>query len=306
MIRTYSVVIPTHDEKRFSDLLATIDSLQGQTLMPDEIVVVVDHNHNLFQRLKIRLPNMQILENRFHLGAGGSRNTGLFKASSDMVAFIDDDCVADTNWLATLDINFDNVLVIGAGGLIEPKWMTAQPRWLPKEFGWVFGITTHIEAGNTAFRTRNVWSGNMAVRRELAISVDGFNQLYSKIGDSPFPEDTEFCIRLADNQAGYWVFEPHAVVYHKIQADKCRLKFFLKRCYDEGVTKAIIFKRRLMTLNVETKYVTRVLSRGVINHIGDAFKNTDSYGLVRACLVVCGLAITTLGFLFKILSVKKM
>src|SRR3954465_308419 len=71
-----SVVICCYTEARWDDLLAAIESVQRQSASPHEIAVVVDHNPDLYWRLRAALPDFTIVENREGRGLSGGRNTG--------------------------------------------------------------------------------------------------------------------------------------------------------------------------------------------------------------------------------------
>ncbi len=61
----------------------------------------------------------------------------------DVVAFLDDDAVADERWLEELIRPLDDPLVIGTGGgAALPRWEAGEPpRFIPPEFYWVVGCS---------------------------------------------------------------------------------------------------------------------------------------------------------------------
>nr|BFE71393.1 hypothetical protein GCM10020092_046940 [Actinoplanes digitatis] len=80
--------------------MRTVASARSQTYAPAEIVVVVDHNPALFRRARRDLGGVTVLENLYAQGVSGNRNTGAFHTSTSLIAFLDDDTVADPDWLA--------------------------------------------------------------------------------------------------------------------------------------------------------------------------------------------------------------
>ena len=72
-----SVVICTYDVRRWSQLLAAVDSARAQTRVPDEVVVVVDHNEGLEARARAELADAIVVANRGPRGLSGARNTGV-------------------------------------------------------------------------------------------------------------------------------------------------------------------------------------------------------------------------------------
>ena len=125
--RLISVVIATWTVDRWDDLTSAIESVHRQTTPAREIIVVVDHNPELLGRLASSSPGVIVVENREGRGASGARNTGVEIATGAVVAFLDDDAVAEPDWLERLASGFrDDVL--GVGGAIAATW-SARRRW---------------------------------------------------------------------------------------------------------------------------------------------------------------------------------
>lgn len=87
-----SVVVPTLGRRTLAEVRA---ALAGQTRPPDEIAIVVDEERR---------------------GASWARNEGLRRTTGDLVAFLDDDCVPEPDWLASLVEAADEWGADGAGG----------------------------------------------------------------------------------------------------------------------------------------------------------------------------------------------
>ncbi len=133
-----SVIICAYTEERWSDLVAAAESVQQQTLSPREIIVVVDHNPNLLKRVREHIAGVLAVENREVKGLSGARNSGVTVAQGAVIAFLDDDAIAETNWLEHLAACYTDPHVLGAGGKIEPLWLGTRPSWFPDEFNWGF------------------------------------------------------------------------------------------------------------------------------------------------------------------------
>jgi GT2 family glycosyltransferase len=161
-----TVVIPTHAEANWNSLVRAVASARSQTLAAAGIVVVVDHNLALFRRVRRDIGGITVLENAFAPGTEGSRNTGAFAARTPLVAFLDDDAVAGTDWLARLTVPFADASVVGAGGGIGPTRQRRRPRWMPGTFLRAAGDARADRPG-----TRPC---GMVVRREVFTAVGGF------------------------------------------------------------------------------------------------------------------------------------
>src|SRR5690606_25265152 len=137
----FSVVICAYTEQRWDDLLAAVDSVRRQTLTPREIIVVVDHNPAMLARVRDEIGDVLAVENHQRQGLSGARNSGLRASSGEYVAFLDDDALAEPDWLGRLAAGYDDPRVVGVGGVIEPLWSGGRPGWFPAEYDWVVGCT---------------------------------------------------------------------------------------------------------------------------------------------------------------------
>lgn len=87
-----SVVIPTLGRGTLNHCKK---ALQQQTRQPDEIIVIYDKKRK---------------------GASWARNQGIKKSKGDLIAFLDDDCIPQSNWLQDLVNAIDTFHAAGAGG----------------------------------------------------------------------------------------------------------------------------------------------------------------------------------------------
>lgn len=299
MVRA-SVVVCVHSEERWDAILAAVQSVRVQSTPAVETLVVVDHNPCLLDRLKRTLPDVTIVENREDQGLSGGRNTGIHLATGDVVAFLDDDAVADAEWLTYLSNSYTDPAVAGAGGLTLPRWQSKRPSWFPPEFHWVIGCT-YVGAPKSHAPVRNLLGGNASFRREIFRTVGGFtNGLGRSISKLPLGcEETEFCIRLSQRHPEVvMLFEPRAVIWHLIPAYRCKISYFCIRCYAEGISKSHVtasvgFADSLAT---ERRYVSRTLPLGIIRGFLDLVRGRPS-GLARSGMIVVGLSATTAGYI---------
>src|SRR4051794_13279658 len=140
MARTVSVVVASHSLSRFASLLETLDSVDKQSLPAHRLVVAVDHSPELAYRLRNERPDVAVIVNDgAHRGASATRNAGVTATTSEIVAFLDDDEIADADWLGRLVEPFDDPHVVGTGGAYVPRWAQRKPLWFPDEFAWVVG-----------------------------------------------------------------------------------------------------------------------------------------------------------------------
>jgi len=165
------VVIPTF--RRPEALASCLKSLEKQTMAPASIEVIDDSETDY--------------------GPGVSRNIGWKRGSGRYVAFIDDDCLAEQDWIESLQKVFTENEIGGIEG----------------------GITTTDENGEkidfnppNRFRWNRFKTANLAVRRDVLEEIGGFDERYHM-----HREDTDLAWRVID--AGFkmaWV--PQCRVHH--------------------------------------------------------------------------------------------
>ena len=268
---TVSIVIPCHSERGWDTLVGAVASALGQQPPPASVVVVVDHNPQLYYRARRDLSGVTVLENRFEQGASGNRNTGAAHTTTPLIAFLDGDITAGPGWLAQLVAPFDDPSVVGTGGAIAAAWERSRPPWLPDELLWAVGAS-YTGMPTTTAPVRNVWSASMAVRREVFVGVGGFREGFGKIGTRNRPEDTDLCLRMSA-AGGRWMYVPGAVVEHDVPAERATFRFVVRRCYAEGRGK--VQMARLLpgpSLGAERSYLSRTLPRAVLRDLSGAVR----------------------------------
>jgi len=303
-----SVIICAYTQERWEDLKGAVNSIQNQETPAGEIILVIDHNAELLEMARTQFPSMSVIENRGPRGLSGARNTGVEFASNEVVAFMDEDAVAQHDWLTQLLTSYQDGDVIGVGGFVEPNWLGERPAWFPDEFTWVVGCS-YKGLPETKEHVRNMLGCNMSFRREVFAAADGFLQSLGRMG-SQLPlscEETEFCIRLGRRYPqSRFLYIPQARVHHSVPASRVTWQYFRARCFAEGLSKAMVASLvgAGQGLATERKYTTRTLPEGILRGIGDAFLRGDLTGLLRASAIAVGLGITVAGYLSGTISAR--
>lgn len=305
-----SVIICVYTEDRWDDLLAAVESARRQSLPPLEVLVVVDHNPPLLERLRVRLaadPEVQVLANSHTRGLSGGRNTGIAAARGQIVAFLDDDAVAEPDWLRWFADGFAEPEVMGVGGLTLPVWASGRrPGWYPQEFDWVHGATYRGMPTGRA-RVRNVLGGNASFRRSAFDVAGGFSARIGRGADAGSDgrpvrplggEETELCIRIHQERPGsVFLFDDRSVIHHRVPAERERFGYFRTRCWAEGLSKAQVAERVGAGdgLSSERYYASRTLPAGILRGLAETLRG-DAAGLARAAAIASGGLITAVGY----------
>ncbi len=241
-----SVIVCTYSPKMFEHFTECVESLLKQTFDDIEIVCIVDGNREYFEMINesdlIGEYEIKLFLNEKNLGLLESRNRGAKLANGDIVAFIDDDAIADRRWVEELVKIYEEYDALAVGGRMEPLWLAKKPKWFPEEFYWLIGVNYIGGFPDEIAEVRNTFGSNLSFRRDVFLDLGGFNVRVGGIKGKRMLQggETELCIRLYKRYGRRVIYNPRAVVYHKIFERRTKLKFLVKRAFLQGVSKAVL------------------------------------------------------------------
>lgn len=298
-----SVVICAYTEDRWEDVRAAVSSVRAQSHPALETLLVVDHNEALRERLAAEYGeagDVRVLANAGPRGLSAGRNTGIAASRGEVVAFLDDDAVAQRDWLRHFAEGYADPRVMAVGGRTVPVWASGRrPAWFPEEFDWVVGCTYRgLPPGRV--RVRNVLGGNASFRRGAFDAAGGFATGIGRDGGRrPLGcEETELCIRLSRARPdAVLLIDDRAVIHHRVPEAREHFAYFRTRTYAEGLSKALVARSvgAGKGLESERRYATRVLPAGVARGLRDALLARPG-GAGRAGAIVAGVLTAAGGY----------
>lgn len=268
-----------------------IGSLKNQSSACKDIILVLDPDKDLVDFYKNLLGNDVRIVVSGKRGLSHARNAGVRGARGEIVAFIDDDAVADKNWLSKMVSNYNDPQVVGVGGNIIPKWESNRSMWFPEELDWIVGCSYKGLPEHRAV-VRNPIGCNMSFRKDVFEKVGFFRANIGRFGRKPLAgEEPEFSIRvLKAYPKAKIIYDPSAVVYHHVPKWRANLRYALERSFYEGLSKAIITSKRdsLEDLSREDAYMKYVLGVTLPS------KLKRFYRLANLCHIVAVMASTVM------------
>ncbi len=236
-----SVIVATYSPEMFDHFKECIESLKNQSYHNVEIIAIVDGNEDYYRMIKEKMPDLNLHLNEKNLGLLYSRNRGVELSNGDVVAFIDDDAIADGKWIEELVRMYEKYDAIATGGKIEPMWMVKKPKWFPEEFYWMIGAT-HLGFPEEITEVRNTFGSNLSFRRDVFLRLGGFNPEMGGIRGKRMLQagETELCERMKRRFGKGVMYNPDAVVYHKIFERRVKFSFLVKRAFWQGYSKAVM------------------------------------------------------------------
>lgn len=261
-----SVVICAYTQERLKDIHEAVDSVLAQTARPHQVIVAVDHNERLLDVLKPELPpGVEISLNEGARGLSETRNVGIRSSTGEVVAFIDDDAIAEATWLENLSKHYEDPRVVAVGGRAVPMWQAGdRPKWFPEELDWVIGCT-YKGLPLHGSEVRNMIGCNMSFRTECFRRAGFFSSEVGRTGKlQGVGEEAYICLRISQAMPGSRIlYEPEAVIRHKVPSWRLGPRYLMGRSYDEGFYKTIV--KRLSphspsgVLSVENSYLRYLL-----------------------------------------------
>lgn len=210
---SYSVIVCTRNGRdRIGTCLEAAADLTGG---PHETVVVDDGSDDgTADFVAERFPWVRLLRLE-PCGLSAARNAGAAEATGEILAFTDDDCEPDAEWLHRLGRVFADGRFAAVGG---PNLPPPARNWHEAVVCAASGAPSHVMLDDE--EAEHLPGCNLAVARAAFDAVGGFDPRYQTAGD-----DVDFCWRM--REAGYRLgFAPGAFVWHRRRPD---MRSFLRQ-----------------------------------------------------------------------------
>ena len=232
-----SVIVVTRD--RANLLRNCLKSLEEQNV-PLSQVVVVDNNSGdetkeVVDSFKKAIPIKYIFE--AEIGVPFARNKGLAEAEAEIVAFIDDDCLASPSWIREMKRAFEQfpnatfiigkTLAMNKGNIYTDLISLEYRRWLRR----------HVNFSNKRLYDGSVFdTKNVAVKKNHLVKK---KILFDPRFTHPLGEDTDLGkqIYASGLKGRYW---PRMNVYH---LEPANLFGFLSRSFRRGRSYYVLEKK---------------------------------------------------------------
>jgi glycosyltransferase involved in cell wall biosynthesis len=174
------------------------------------------------------------------------RNLGILESKGDFICFIDDDAIASQSWIKNLIESFVDEKVVCVGGKIKLKIEGEAPEKLRNlEEGIFKGFLGETLLGEERMEIKQplLWGSNICFRKEIFDEVGYFDE---KIGRTPSlmlcNEDIEIQKRIL--KKGFKIiYEPKALVWHRIPSEKLTVNYFLERGFWQGYSNVLAARR---------------------------------------------------------------
>ncbi|WP_251342960.1 glucosyl-dolichyl phosphate glucuronosyltransferase [Haloplanus halophilus] len=238
-----SVVVCTYAMDRYEAFTEAVESALAQTYDPLEVVLVVDGNEAVYERVLEDFGDVEnVLThcNEENHGISYSRTKGAELASGEVVAMIDDDAVAHEDWIAELVSTYEETDAVAVAGDVRPDWQTEKPDFFPAEFYWLVGC---VEPGfaDDGEEVRNGYGSNISFRRDVFLEAGGYDTHTGRRGDKHIQaHEAPVCIRIRELTGQGVVYTDDAVVDHKLFDYRGEFTWLVARSFWQGYSKRVM------------------------------------------------------------------
>ena len=238
-----SVVVCTYTMDRYDVFKAAVESVLAQTYDPVEVVLVIDGNSEVYERVAEEFGDHEsviIHDNEENRGISFSRTKGAELASGEIVAFIDDDGVAEPDWIEHHVAAYEETDAVAVGGYVAPEWVTSKPAFFPEEFYWLVGCTERGFAEDGE-EIRNGYGSNVSYRRSVFLDVGGYDVNTGRKGDRHIQaHEAPVGIRIREEYGKGVVYVQDAVVHHKLFEYRGDFRWLVFRSFWQGFSKRVM------------------------------------------------------------------
>ena len=240
-----SVVVCTYN--RCDCILDALNSLARQDISKDlyEVLLInnnsTDSTESFCKNFGQQFPDLHyryMIETQ--QGLSHARNRGIAEAVGELIVFIDDDAVAEADYLTKLVAFFEHTPNAAAcGGRIYPRFESRRPRWMSH---FLVSLTSSINLGNSVktFTNRQFPVGaNMTVRKKMFDKYGVFNPDLGRKGNSmDGAEEKDLFYRMMHGgEKIYYV--PDAIVHHYVPDRRLTFDFFKRQAVGIGKSERV-------------------------------------------------------------------
>ena len=219
----FSCIICTHNRGGY--LEKAIQSLVNQNMDKRwyEILIIdnksTDNTKGVVKTFSEATPNLRYIHEP-ELGVSSARNSGWKNANGKYVAYLDDDLVAEPDWLREMLETFRSTqkTIAAVGGRIDPIWESTRPGWLSPILTRSLGLINWSSVPMTLRNDQWLGEGNFAIRRQLLQHVGGFKTFLGRKGSKLLSHEGALLREQLKSIGFSYFYNPKITAWHHIPA----------------------------------------------------------------------------------------
>lgn len=234
-----TIIVPVYNGEKTLSLC--LDSLMALNYPRDclEIIIVDNNSNDRTKEIAKQYPIRYIFEKKGSIPA--ARNKGIKFSNSELIAFIDADCIADKNWIKHLVEPLRDKNIGAVGG----KILSYRPQNLIEKY-IDYDNSCYCQCGQVEgqkYALPWVTTANAAFRKDILKEIGLFDTAFSRHSD----DDLTTRIVLA----GYNIrYSPASLVFHK---NRDRLTDFYMWHFRKGLAFPVLLAKYKGVLKINSK-----------------------------------------------------
>ncbi len=227
-----SIIVATYNRESY--IVDCVKSLLNQSYPTEkrEVIVVIDPKTTDRTKETLSEHPITVLMGT-QGGPAACRNEGVENAKGVIVAFIDDDSVADEFWLENLISNFSDPEIVGVGG-IYPDPREGIFHEYNRIFGGLGSLPVHGKILVSKENYRTFPTCNVCYLKKVFLEVSGFDPKLIR------GQDRELMWRILKD--GYkLVYDPSAIAYH--YGAPSTIRTLVRKTYLMGQYRVLFYRK---------------------------------------------------------------
>jgi glycosyltransferase involved in cell wall biosynthesis len=260
-----SIIICTYN--RLSLLKLCIDSIAGLKTRPGDFeVLIIDNNSSDGTDIFCKtIPQLYPINAWRYIkepsqGIAYVRTRGAKEANGEIVVYIDDDCLAEQNWLEGI-LNFyqQTPEAMSTGGRIIPQYLVPVADWFGKYF---WGLVGNYDLGKYVFQMKGARypsGANMHFRKTAFEKYGYFDGNLGRSGKSLMAgEEKAMYLKLIKaNEEVFYL--PHVIVHHHVEGNKFDREYVKRHSMGIGGSERLMNKGSFIKLSLKfIEYVAKL------------------------------------------------
>jgi glycosyltransferase involved in cell wall biosynthesis len=293
---------------RLEAFTEAIDSVLAQTYRSLEVVIVIDGNPTLYDRIVTMYgedARVRVELNSENRGISYSRNRGAELATGEVVAFIDDDAVAEKEWIAEHVKVYKQTNAVATAGPVVPAWVDGEPAFFPAEFYWLVGCTEPAFAEDGE-EIRNGYGSNVSYQREVFLTAGGYDVNTGRRGDLHIQaHEAPLGVRLESKYGRRVTYTTNPKVQHMLFNYRAKFSWLLYRSFYQGYSKRIMKLLYPVAAGQELKFLSHLMKYSIPSRIKDMAGQRTLSPVAELVALLAFTAAVGLGYIWGVIDISK-
>ncbi|NJK39299.1 MAG: glycosyltransferase family 2 protein [Oscillatoriales cyanobacterium RM2_1_1] len=235
-----SAIICTHNREHY--LGAAIDSVLSQDFRAFEVIVIDNASSDRTREVveaRLSDPRLRYVYEPI-TGLSVARNRGAQESQSPILAYLDDDAVASSQWLGVLYRAYqDNDKLAIAGGKVTLIWPNgvSPPKWISPGLAGNLGAydlgSEMVLIQTPGLTPRGL---NYSIRRSFLEQIGGFDLNLGRVGKRLLSNEELMTTQLALEKGWQVAYLPEALVAHNVAPERINRSWFMERGWWQGIS----------------------------------------------------------------------